>query len=158
MTWRMHRWQVLLLTGVLACARVPRNDQDAGIRVDDSTATAPSSQSPPPPAPERPSSALRISELVPDSAAVPRNSVVEVLIRGSGFEPGTPGRNVVELGPVRLTAVPANETGTEIRFVIPDRVTGQSEAPPRPLMPGSYPVRVTTAAGVSNSISFKVLP
>jgi hypothetical protein len=83
---------------------------------------------------------------------------VEIVIRGSDFEPGTPGRNTVEMGPIRLTLVPANPSGTEIRFVIPDRYTTNSEAPPRALMPGTYQVTVRTSMGASNAVPMKVLP
>jgi hypothetical protein len=99
-----------------------------------------------------------IDALVPDSARVAPNSVVEVVIRGSGFEPGSPGRNTVELGPIKLNQVPANQAGTEIRFVIPDRYTSNNEAPPRPLMAATYPVTVQTSNGKSNVISIRILP
>jgi hypothetical protein len=99
----------------------------------------------------------RIDALLPDSARVPRNSIVEVVIRGSGFEPGRPGRNSVEFGPIRLNQVPANASGTEITFVIPDRYTTNDEAPPRPLAPGTYNVIVHTGVGASNAVSIKIL-
>jgi len=99
-----------------------------------------------------------IDALVPDSARVGRNSVVEIIIRGSGFEPGTPGRNTVELGPIKLNMVPANAAGTEVRFVIPDRYSTNNEAPPRPLAAGTYSITVETSNGRSNTVSIRILP
>jgi hypothetical protein len=84
--------------------------------------------------------------------------VVEIVIRGSGFDPGNPGRNTVALGPITLNQVPANQTGSEIRFVIPDRYATNNEAPPRPLGPGTYSVTVETVNGKSNSVSIRILP
>jgi hypothetical protein len=107
---------------------------------------------------QSPRSAPHIDALVPDSARVARNSVVEIVIRGSGFEPGSPGRNTVALGPITLNQVPANQAGSEIRFVIPDRYATNNEAPPRPLAPGTYAVTVETVNGKSNSVSVRILP
>ncbi len=107
---------------------------------------------------QSPRATPHIDALVPDSARVGRFSVVEILIRGSGFAPGTPGRNTVDVGPIKLNMVPANAAGTEIRFVIPDRYATNNEAPPRPVAAGTFPVTVETSSGRSNAVSIRILP
>ncbi len=94
----------------------------------------------------------------PESARIGPGSLVQVRITGANFEPGRSGDNVVELGPIRLTQVPANEAGTALQFVVPDRVPDTTEAPPRRLFPGDYPVTITTRKGKSNALKFRVLP
>lgn len=131
--------------------------EDAAVPVDTARrATTPDTPATPPYT--TPASAPHIDAVVPESLSVQRNTMKELLIRGSGFAAGTPGRNTVMIGPIRLTQVPANAAGTEIRVVIPDRIVGQSEAPPRPVLPGTYPVTVETVAGTSNVVNVQVLP
>jgi hypothetical protein len=97
-----------------------------------------------------------IDALRPDSVFVAPGSVVEVVVRGRGFAPGTPGRNTVHLGPVTLTGVPASTDGREIRVVVPDRIPSRGEAAPLPLETGRYDVRVETSAGTSNAMVVRV--
>jgi hypothetical protein len=157
------RYFLTLTLGVLAlagCSSAPKaGEEEAAPR--DSTlppaATAESAKAQTPPAPHA-QQAPHIDAVVPDSTRVPRNSIVEVLIRGSGFEAGTPGRNTIEMGPIRLNLVPANQAGTEIRFVIPERYTTNDEAPPRPLGPGTYNIIVHTGVGASNAVPIRILP
>ena len=73
-----------------------------------------------------------IDSVRPDSAVMSRGAVVEMTVRGHGFMRGKPGMNTVHLGSVTLGKVPANDAGTELRFVIPDAVA-TGEAPPLPL-------------------------
>jgi hypothetical protein len=96
-----------------------------------------------------------IDSIRPDPAIVSRGAVVEVTVRGHGFAPGTPGTNIVHLGSITLSTVPANSAGTELRFVIPD-VVATSEAPPLPLESGTYVIRIATSRGVSNPMSIRV--
>lgn len=99
-----------------------------------------------------------LQRITPESARVVANAVLEIRLDGSGFELGPQGANDVEVGPVRLRQVPANSAGRQLQFVLPDRVPESGEAPPRRLFPGDYPVTVTTRAGKSNALSFRVLP
>jgi hypothetical protein len=101
-------------------------------------------------------SALWLDAVRPDSVVVAQGAVVEVLLRGRGFAPGTPGRNTVVFGTLTLNNVPANTDGTEIRLVIPDMMPSGGEAAPMPTMPGPYEVRVRTAAGESNAATVRV--
>lgn len=93
----------------------------------------------------------RIDDVRPDSVMVPAGAVVEIVVRGHGFAPGAPGRNTVRFGEQTITSVPATENGTELRFVIPDRVPSGGEAAPLPLESGPYSVSIRTEHGESNA-------
>jgi len=103
------------------------------------------------------SSAPRIERVQPDSLSMPSGAVVEVVIRGSGFVPGKPGRNTVQFGTVTVSDVPANDDGTEIRFVVPGVVPSGGEAAPLPLESGSYPIRIQTTSGSSNAVIVRIV-
>ena len=97
-----------------------------------------------------------IDTVRPDSVMLAPGAVVEVVIRGRGFEAGTPGRNTIQFGDATITNVPATADGKEIRLVIPDRVPVRGEAAPLPLEAGRYDLRVETSAGTSNRVSVRV--
>lgn len=97
-----------------------------------------------------------IDSLRPDSVFVAPGAVVEIVVQGRGFVPGTPGQNTVRFGPVRLTNVPASDDGRVIRVVVPDRVPSGGEAAPLPLETGRYDIRVETSAGTSNTMVVRV--
>ena len=98
----------------------------------------------------------RIESIQPDSVVMRDGVVVELLVRGSGFEPGTPGRNTVQFGEMPVPNVPASKDGKEIRFVVPDRMPLRGDAAPMPIESGEYRLRVQTAAGVSNPVVVRV--
>jgi hypothetical protein len=97
-----------------------------------------------------------IETVRPDSVMLAPGAVVEVVVRGRGFAPGTPGRNTIQFGDATITGVPASADGTEIRLVIPDRVPLRGEAAPLPLEAGRYNLRVQTSAGTSNAVAMRV--
>jgi hypothetical protein len=66
--------------------------------------------------------------------------------------------NVITFGHVTLRAVGSSESGTRLAFHAPKESPSAGEAPPAPLLPGAYEVRVTTAAGVSNAVTFTLVP
>ena len=92
-----------------------------------------------------------IEFIKPDSVMLASGAVVEVVVRGRGFAPGTPGRNTIQFAGVTITNVPASADGTEIRVVIPDRVPVRGDAAPLPLEAGRYDLRVQTSAGTSKT-------
>ena len=96
-----------------------------------------------------------ITSVEPDSVVLAQGVVVEVTVHGRGFAPGKPGMNTIQFGSVTLTHVPSNESGTEIRLVIPD-IVASGEAPPIPIQPGSYMLRVATPRGTSNPMTIRV--
>jgi len=97
-----------------------------------------------------------IDAVRPDSVMLAPGVVVEVVVSGRGFAPGTPGRNTIQLGETTITGVPASADGKEIRVVIPDRVPSRGDAAPLPLEAGRYNLRVQTAAGMSNAVAVRV--
>jgi hypothetical protein len=97
-----------------------------------------------------------IERIVPDSVVVQPGSVIQVVIRGNGFVAGTPGQNIVRFGEISIPDVPANDGGTEIRFVVPDRMPLRGDAAPAYIESGRYPVRVVNAAGASNVVNMRI--
>jgi hypothetical protein len=97
-----------------------------------------------------------IDRLAPDSVMLASGLVVEVAVRGHGFAPGKPGMNTVTVGDVELTNVPANDDGTEVRFVVPERAPSRGDAAPLPIDAGSYDVRIRTAVGLSNAMRLRI--
>lgn len=97
-----------------------------------------------------------IERVQPDSVVVPRGSVVEVALIGHDFASGTPGANTVEFAGMSIPKVPSSAHGDTIRFVIPDMIVRDGEAPAVALESGTFPVRVTTAAGTSNAVDIRV--
>jgi len=104
----------------------------------------------------RPPAGPYIETVRPDSVMLGAGAVVEVVLRGSGFAPGAPGRNTIQLGDATIPGVPASADGKEIRVVIPDRVALRGEAAPLPLDAGRYDLRVRTSAGVSNAVAMRI--
>jgi hypothetical protein len=92
----------------------------------------------------------------PDSVVLAYGGVVEVTLSGTGFVPGKPGQNTVHFNSTALRLVPASSDGRRIVFVIPDLIRYGAEAPPSPLRPGSYSVRVETTSGTSNAVTVRV--
>jgi len=91
---------------------------------------------------------------VPDSADISLGQVVRVLAIGRRFDPTN---NTVEFGPVPLRRVAANATGDTIAFTVPlERLSGGG-APPQPVDPGTYNVRIVTAVGRTATLPFRVL-
>lgn len=97
-----------------------------------------------------------IETVRPDSVMLAPGAVVEVVVRGRGFAPGTPGRNTIQFAGATITNVPASADGKEIRVVIPDRVPVRGDAAPLPLEAGRYDLRVQTSAGTSNGVAVRV--
>ena len=97
-----------------------------------------------------------IESLRPDSVFVAPGAIVEIVVQGRGFIPGTPGRNTVRFGTAKITDVPASDDGRVIRVVVPDRIPSGGEAAPLPLETGRYDIRVETSAGTSNAMVVRV--
>lgn len=97
-----------------------------------------------------------VDSVRPDSVMLAPGAVLEVVVRGRGFAPGTPGRNTIQFGDATITDVPASADGREIHVVIPDRVPVRGDAAPLPLEAGRYDLRVQTSAGTSNGVSVRV--
>ena len=105
---------------------------------------------------QTPNAAPTLDAVRPDSILVMTGAVAEVVLQGRGFVPGRPGRNTVVFGAAAFNDVPASDDGKEIRFVVPDRLSSGGEAPPVPIEPGSYGVRVRTPNGESNAVTVRI--
>ena len=131
--------QLILLAGALVTACSARHPRPAAATAELAPNVAPT-----------------LDAIRPDSVRISAGSVVEVVLRGRGFVPGQPGRNTVLLDRVSFNDVPASDDGNEIRFVIPDRLPSGGEAPPMPIDPGPYAVRVRTPGGESNPMTVRI--
>ncbi|MGQ0766508.1 MAG: hypothetical protein ACT4OZ_12675 [Gemmatimonadota bacterium] len=104
-----------------------------------------------------PAQRLRIDTIVPNAIPFGSRPSTEIAIRGSGFHPKGMGLHTIAIGPMVINGVPANEAGTEILVVIPDKfVTGGG--PPRPLFVGDHAVVVTAGDVSSNAVVLRVFP
>lgn len=96
-----------------------------------------------------------IASLTPDRADLSRGDLVDVVIAGTGFD----SLNTVHFGRVRLRQVP-RQSSTSLRFMVPrddEQVPDRGGAPVLPLPTGTYEVRVSTAHGTSNALSFALV-
>lgn len=87
-----------------------------------------------------------ISRLVPDRGPAGEAYPIRVVIEGRGFAPAA---NAVRFGPVTLSDLPSEGDGTLIVFFVPKVMPARGEVPPRPLLPDTYEVTVTTPEGAS---------
>ena len=91
-----------------------------------------------------------IIAMTPSSGLAGRAYPFEVTILGRGF---AATGNVVTFGPVPLPGLPSPD-GQHITFLVPKEKPSGGEVPPIVLLPGEYPVTVTTAAGISPAVPF----
>lgn len=76
---------------------------------------------------------------------------IRITIEGRHFADST---NTVRFGPVTLLRIPSTEDGKRIVFFAPKESPSTGEVPPSPLLPGAYPITVSTVAGESNAVTF----
>jgi hypothetical protein len=101
-----------------------------------------------------PSDAPVISMVRPDSGPAGTAYPIEVTIEGRDFADSA---NIVAFGPVTIRDVPSRASRTRIVMYLPKEIPSSGEVPPAPLPPGSYEIRVTTPAGPSNTVTFRLL-
>jgi hypothetical protein len=94
----------------------------------------------------------QLIDIVPASGPAGEAYPIQATIRGTGF---LPAGNVVEFGPVKLPDLPSTG-GVRITFSVPKLVPSRGEVPPMVLTEGDYRVTVTTAAGTSNALIFRL--
>jgi hypothetical protein len=95
-----------------------------------------------------------LSKLLPDNGPAGTAYPLQVTIQGTGF---AATENVVQFGPMRLPGVPSAD-GRTIVFQVPKEMRGRGEVPPLVFGAGDYDVVVTTPAGASNALLFKLTP
>jgi hypothetical protein len=91
-------------------------------------------------------------DIVPASGPAGEAYPLQATIRGTGF---LPSGNVVEFGPVKIPDLPS-ASGVRITFPVPKLVPSRGEVPPMVLPEGDYRVTVTTSAGTSNALTFRL--
>jgi hypothetical protein len=91
-------------------------------------------------------------DIVPASGPTGEAYPLRATIRGTGF---LPAGNVVEFGPVKIPDLPS-AGGARITFSVPKLVPSRGEVPPMVLPEGDYRVTVTTSAGTSNALTFRL--
>ena len=100
-----------------------------------------------------PRAAAAITAASPVITALVPSEAPDAVIVGTGF---ADAGNVVRFGPVSLPDLRSTDGGTRIRFPVPKELPATGEAPPLVLPPGEYEVTVTTAAGTSNVMRFRL--
>jgi len=98
-------------------------------------------------------SAPVITRLEPSSGRAGEDYPIDLTIYGSGFEETG---NVVNLGSLRIPGLPSTNDGTEITLVVPKLRPATGEVAPFVLLPGEYPVTVTTRHGTSEPLVFRL--
>jgi hypothetical protein len=91
-------------------------------------------------------------DIVPASGPTGEAYPLQATIRGTGF---LPAGNAVEFGPVKIPDLPS-AGGARITFSVPKLVPSRGEVPPMVLPEGDYRVTVTTSAGTSNALTFRL--
>lgn len=95
-----------------------------------------------------------LAKLLPDSGPAGNAYPLQVTIQGTGFAATD---NEVQFGPMRLTGIPSPD-GHTIVFQVPKEMPSRSEVPPLVFPADDYEVVVTTPAGTSNALTFKLTP
>ncbi|MEP7344155.1 MAG: hypothetical protein ABI877_02755 [Gemmatimonadaceae bacterium] len=103
--------------------------------------------------------------VAPDTIDIGQGAIPTLSLTGRDFVPGgqggfgTGGGNVVRVGALQLTGIPADSAGTTIRFMLPLRYNDSTLSNrPAAFIPGQYPVSVTTPRGTSNALTLTMIP
>lgn len=89
--------------------------------------------------------------LVPDSGRAGVDYPVRIVLEGRDF---AATGNIVTFGGIPSHPLESTENGTRITYLIPKEIPSVGEVPPEILLPGEYPVTVTTPAGTSKALPF----
>ena len=95
-----------------------------------------------------------IESIVPASGPAGTAYPIEVVLRGTGF---AAEGNTIRFGDVILHDLPSTHDGTQIVFMAPKQRVAEAESPPMTLLPGRYPVSVSTPFGTSAPVSFELV-
>lgn len=92
--------------------------------------------------------APHLDSIVPSHVHASPGVPMRVTIFGRGFTPT--GNHVLVAD--QSVAIMDSPSGTSVAVVLSPWLPSHGEVPPRQLVPGSYPIRVRTAAGTSNAV------
>ncbi len=95
-----------------------------------------------------------IRSIEPTSGRAGTSYPLEVVIVGRGF---ADRGNVVNFGGISIVDLPSTDGGTRIVFQAPKQSTSMGGAAPMVLLPGRYPITVTTSGGTSAPIDFELV-
>ena len=108
-----------------------------------------------------------LASLAPDTIRLGRGEAPTLTLSGSGFAKGSTGGsggfsaggNTVRVGPTSFDGLPADPSGSSIRFVMPLSYTDTAaRGRPSSFAPGTFPVSVTTPHGTSNALPLVMIP
>jgi hypothetical protein len=94
-----------------------------------------------------------VARLDPASGPAGEDYPIALTIHGSGF---AATGNMVHFGSVPVPDLPSTAGGTRITLSVPKVVPSTGEVAPFVLMPGDYPVTVTTNRGTSEPVTFRL--
>ena len=94
-----------------------------------------------------------ITRLDPASGRAGEDYPIDLTIHGRGFDETG---NLVRLGSVRVPDLPSSNGGTRLTLAVPKTQPSTGEVPPFVLLPGDYPVTVTTRQGTSEPVIFRL--
>ena len=109
-------------------------------------------------------SAPYLARLTPDTIALGKAAVPTLVLTGRGFVAGPSGMlavgvNAVRIGRATFDGLPADSSGTILRFAMPLTYTDTSaKGRPSSFAPGQYPVSVVTPRGTSNTLTLTMIP
>jgi hypothetical protein len=125
----------LTLGFALACAGNQKPSGDSGQAATGASATEPPA----------------LASLVPDRGRAGIDYPVRIVLEGSGF---AATGNIVTFAGIRSDPLESTHDGTRITYLIPKEKPTVGEVPPEELLPGEYPVTVTTPGGTSRALLF----
>lgn len=93
-----------------------------------------------------------IIESVSPASGTAGGQPASATLKGRNF---APSGNTVQFGPVSVDNL-ASADGETLRFAIPTSRPAMGEVPPMVFPAGTYEIRVKTASGTSNSVTFEL--
>jgi hypothetical protein len=97
--------------------------------------------------------APHIDSIAPSAAHIDNESVVGVVIHGTGF---SPTGNVVLFDAATINDLASEQGGTILRFIVPTTIPAHDTVQARRIEAGKYQIRVRSHSATSNAVTFIV--
>lgn len=94
-----------------------------------------------------------LDSITPRGGEVSPERVTDIVLHGHGF---AASGNTVMFDGAEVTGLLSERAGTVIRFTAPTWIPARGNSPAHRVVPGAVDVRVKTAAGSSNPLTFRV--